>query len=86
MLDKSLEYFDFIMKMPASRLLQLPEPTLPEGYSFSLYTPGDEQSWAELETSVNEFASVEKALEYFNREYVEKFQDELCKKCLFVKN
>ena len=86
MLDKSLEYFDFIMKMPASKLLQLPEPTLPEGYSFSLYTPGDEQSWAELETSVNEFASVEKALEYFNREYVEKFQDELCKKCLFVKN
>ena len=50
MLDKSLEYFDFIMKMPASKLFQLPEPTLPAGYSFRLYTPGDEQSWAELET------------------------------------
>ncbi|MBE6403437.1 MAG: GNAT family N-acetyltransferase [Lentisphaerae bacterium] len=86
MLDKSLEYFDFIMKMPAERLALLPEPQLPEGYTFSLYTPGDEKSWAELEASVNEFASVEKALEYFKREYVDQFQDELCKKCMFIKN
>ena len=86
MLDKSLEYFDFIMKMPAERLALLPEPQLPEGYTFSLYTPGDEKSWAELEASVNEFASVEKALEYFKREYVDQYQDELCKKCMFIKN
>ena len=86
MLDKTLEYFDFIMKMPATRLAQLPEPVLPAGYSFALYTPGDELAWAELEASVNEFATPEKALEYFKREYVDQFQDELCRKCMFVKN
>ncbi|MBQ4335586.1 MAG: GNAT family N-acetyltransferase, partial [Lentisphaeria bacterium] len=62
MLDKSLPYYDIIMKMPGRNLLSLPEPVLPEGYSFRLYKPGDEYAWARLESQVLEFPTHGKAL------------------------
>ena len=86
MLDKSLEYFDFIMKMPYERIQKMPAPQLPAGYTFAFYQDGNEQDWARLEANVNEFATEEKALEYFNREYRDPFREKLYDRCVFVKN
>lgn len=86
MLDKSLEYFDFIMKMPKERIALLPEPKLPEGYTFAMYEDGNEEDWARLESLVLEFPTCEKALEYFKREYSDPFRDKLYKRCVFIKN
>jgi GNAT superfamily N-acetyltransferase len=86
MLDKSLEYFDFIMKMPKERIAAIPEPELPAGYSFSMYEDGNEHDWARLEATVLEFPSQDKALEYFQREYSIPYREELYKRCVFIKN
>lgn len=70
MLDKSLPYFDIVMKadkITASKWAPLP---LPDGYSFKMYEDGDETGWAELETSVKEFPSREKALAYFQKVFL----------------
>lgn len=85
MLDKTLTYYDFIMKMPEKALHDLPEVSLPEGYHFELFKDGDEHEWARLESSVGEFPSQEKALEYFNANYRDPFPELLKKRSLFVK-
>ena len=84
MLDKSLPYFDIIMKMRGELLAKLPEPVLPEGYSFRFYRPGDELHWARLETLVQEFPSEERALEYYRCRYMAKDADRLPERCVFV--
>lgn len=86
MLDKSLEYFDFIMKMPEKALHSLPEPRLPEGYYLDFFKEGEEKEWARLEYAVQEFPSEEKALEYFNREYRDPFLPQLKERSLFVRD
>lgn len=85
MLDKSLTYYDFIMKMPEAALHQLPEVSLPGGYRFELFNEGDEHEWARLEASVLEFPSQEKALGYFNANYRDPFLELLKKRSLFIK-
>jgi Ala-tRNA(Pro) deacylase len=50
------------MKMPYERIAKLPAPQLPDGYTFAFYQDGNEQDWARLEASVNEFATEEKLL------------------------
>jgi hypothetical protein len=65
MLDKSIPYYNIIMKRNPGT--PVPEPLLPEGYMFVPYCEGDEKSWAEIETSVGEFDSIPEALEYFNQ-------------------
>ncbi|MBE6379645.1 MAG: GNAT family N-acetyltransferase [Lentisphaerae bacterium] len=84
MLDKSLPYVGFIMKMRGEKLATLTVPELPEGYVYKLYEDGDEAHWARLEAQVNEFESPEKALTYFNNEYRNPYRNELYKRCAFV--
>ncbi len=84
MLDKSLPYYDIIMKMPGRNLLSLPEPVLPEGYSCRLYKPGDEYAWARLESQVLEFPTHGKALEYYQNRFLKKYSDEVARRAVFV--
>lgn len=84
MLDKSLKYEGFIMKMRREKLNAISVPNLPEGYSYHLFEDGDEQHWARLESTVLEFPSHEKALEYFNHDYRDPFLNELKRRCAFV--
>ena len=84
MLDKSLEYKGFIMKLSKGKLANIKVPELPEGYKYHLYEDGDEVHWARLESMVNEFPSIEKALEYFNHDYRDPFRKELYRRCAFV--
>ena len=84
MLDKNLPYYDIIMKMPGKCLASLPEPVLPEGYSFRLYKPGDEYAWARIESQVLEFPTHGKALEYYQKRFLEKYSDEVARRAVFV--
>lgn len=83
MLDKTIKYYEVIMKREKGTPLL--EYLLPEGYRYVMYSPGDELSWAEIETSVGEFNKVEDALEYYSKKYLP-YIDELKRRCLFVEN
>ncbi|WEG14434.1 GNAT family N-acetyltransferase [Pullulanibacillus sp. KACC 23026] len=83
MLDKSLPYFNIIMKRPSGTPPFHFE--LPQGYTFTEFTQGTENQWAEIETSVGEFETVGDALHYFHTHYLP-FSDELKKRLLFVQN
>jgi GNAT superfamily N-acetyltransferase len=83
MLDKSIPYFNVIMKRHAN--IPIPEFDLPHGYSFAWFNTGKEEKWAEIETSVGEFNTIEEAVNYFRAEYIP-FEDELKKRLLFVRN
>jgi len=84
MLDKSLTYQGFIMKMPREKLKDISVPVLPEGYHYHLYQDGDDKHWARLESSVGEFKTEEDALKYFQHDYSLPFADELQRRCAFV--
>jgi len=60
-----------------------PEYSLPEGYRFALYKPGDENDWARIETSVLEFSCETDALQYFQKEFLS-YGDEAQRRCLFI--
>lgn len=81
MLDKTLPYYNIIMKRRKGTMI--PDTILPKGFLFSLYTDGDEIYWAEIETSVGEFDSIEEALDYFEKEYLPHI-DELKKRLIFI--
>lgn len=67
MLDKTVAYFDVIMKRAAGEPIS--EFDLPEGFSWTWFIDGNEVEWSGIESSVGEFASEQEALEYFRREY-----------------
>lgn len=83
MLDKSLEYVEILMKRKRGRPVRA--YPLPEGYKFVSYMPDDEFEWAEIEFSVNEFESTEKALGYFLEKYFQ-YSRELERRCLFIED
>lgn len=83
MLDKSIKYHRVIMKR--EKAMPLLEFLLPKGYSYKEYTPGDELAWAEIETSVGEFASKEKALAYFKGKYM-LYKGDIERRCFFVES
>jgi len=83
MLDRSLPYFNVIMKRPAGE--PIPDIRMPDGYAITRFTPGREESWAEIEASVGEFDSAAEAIRYFRRTYLP-LADELEKRLLFVEN
>ncbi|WP_271754428.1 GNAT family N-acetyltransferase [Cohnella sp. JJ-181] len=83
MLDRTVPYFNVIMKRQAGR--PFPQAELPEGYAIVRYTPGSERQWAEIEASVDEFGSVEEAARYFQKRYLP-LAGELEKRLLFVEN
>jgi hypothetical protein len=52
-LDKSIPYFNVLMKR--QKEICFSKLGVPDGFSFTKYTSGDEKYWAEIETSVGEF-------------------------------
>lgn len=81
MLDKSIPYYNVVMKRCSGA--QTPLPSLPSGYSFVPFKSGDEKAWAEIEASVLEFESQDKALDYFTSEYLP-YPKELERRCFFI--
>lgn len=83
MLDKRVAYYEMVMRMDGQRVRLVEEPTLPDGFSFATFQPGDELAWAQVETSVLEFDSVSDALSYFTRSFMP-YPHMLRERCLFV--
>ncbi|WP_248926158.1 GNAT family N-acetyltransferase [Paenibacillus hamazuiensis] len=81
MLDKTLPYYHVIMLRQAGS--SVPKFALPAGFRFSLFTPGKEEKWAEIVTSVGEFERTADALKYFASEYLP-FSPELERRLLFI--
>ncbi|MEH7484914.1 Ribosomal protein S18 acetylase RimI [Bacillus sp. OV166] len=83
MLDKSIPYFNVIMKRGSGAPVSC--FSLPKGYSFVWFSEGKEMKWAEIETSVGEFTNIDEAMKYFQENYLP-FLDELKRRLLFVQN
>ena len=83
MLDKSVPYAGLFMRREAGT--PLPDFKLPDGFSFSFFSDGDEESWARIETSVLEFTSEFAALMHFREKFLP-HPDELSRRCLFIEN
>lgn len=83
MLDKSIKYYDVLMKREKGCALK--EFRLSENYRFVLFQSGDEKEWAEIETSVGEFDRAVNALVYFQQDYLP-FKSELERRCIFIEN
>ncbi|HHV60925.1 MAG TPA: GNAT family N-acetyltransferase [Clostridiaceae bacterium] len=83
MLDKSIPYFDVLMKREKGT--QIKNYKLPEGFEFVLFKNGDEKEWAEIEASVGEFNTAADALAYFSKNFLP-YIDELERRCIFIRN
>lgn len=73
------------LKMVRNDLADIPNYSLPEGFTFRLFEKGDENIWARIETSVGEFESEEAALERFRTEFGNHLE-EMAERCLFIEN
>lgn len=83
MLDKSLEYIEIVMRRRKGKFVR--DFPLPDGFKFTFFEEGNESDWAEIESSVGEFDSQEKALEYFEGRYLP-YIEELKRRCIFIEN
>lgn len=81
MLDKSIPWHSFIMSLEPNEMIS--QGTLQEGFSVRSYS-GDRDviSWAEIETAVGEFDSLEEAIEC-HKHYLD-YYEELKKRQWFV--
>ena len=84
MLDKSVPYKGILMRRPASR--PIPAAELPDGYSFSLYRPGDEIHWARIETSVLGFETELEAYLHVHKRFMLYAPDEVPRRLLFIRD
>lgn len=73
------------LKMVRGDLLNIPQYSLPAGYQIRLFEKGDEHTWAQIETSVDEFKDEQLALEHFAKEFGEHL-DDMTMRCLFIEN
>lgn len=67
-------------------LSESPYFPMPEGFRGVTYCgKNDDISWAKIESSVNEFKNIDKALEHFHREFGS-YEEELKDRCFFIEN
>ena len=83
MLDKSLPYYNVIMKCTKVGIESVDQIVLPDGFRYQKYTPGDIEKWAEIEVAVGEFSNKEKAIAYFAKTYLP-FEEQLRNRCYFI--
>ena len=68
MIDKSIPYFNIIMRYDGPLIKKC--PTIPNGFSLSPFIPGDEHGWAQMEVDNNDFDTYENAVSYFSSKYL----------------
>jgi len=81
--DRSLPRESIVMMMHPDEIARIPEPVLPEGYSFRLYQPGDAKNWARITTITEEYDDEEKAEASFGRQFLP-YEEELKERMVFV--
>lgn len=72
MLDKSIPYYNIIMRYDGPTVVE--KPVLPDGYRFSSYTEGDDNRWAQMEVDNNDFDTVENGIIYFHNKYISNYE------------
>ena len=68
MLDKSIPYYNIIMRYDGPPLLRPPD--IPESFKLSTYETGDECRWSQMEVDNNDFDTYENGIKYFNNKYL----------------
>lgn len=81
--DNRIQYYDLLLRRDS--LENLTEYTLPEGFHFAFYQPGDRNEWISIEKSAKEFDTYEQGIESWNR-YYEGKDEELVRRMIFVEN
>ena len=81
--DRSLVRKSIVMLIHPDEMAKIPEPTLPEGYSFRLYQPGDAEKWARISVSVEEALTMEDGMRSIGR-FIEENEEELKRRLEFV--
>lgn len=83
MLDKSVKHLGVVMiRNNNGGYLKY---RLPEGFTFVTFQEGDELEWAKIETSVEEFIGIDKALEHFKKEFGNQYE-KVKERCIFIKD
>lgn len=79
----------FMKKIPVTmvrRSLQgIPQYSLPSHFQLKLFTDGDEQDWAKIETKAGEFKTEQQALKRFFTSFGSHL-DKMKERCLFIEN
>jgi GNAT superfamily N-acetyltransferase len=81
--DSRIRYYELLLQR--ERLDGLPDYTLPEGYRFAMYRPGDRDSWIAIEHSARELHNAEQGLEVWAR-YFGWNENELPERMVFIEN
>lgn len=82
-IEKTLEYHELLMTY--SDTLKYKDDTLPSGFHYEFYKPGDESEWSTIHIKSGEFMSMEEGLKTFYDFYAS-FMEELPKRLFFVVN
>ena len=69
--------------MMRPHLRYIPAYSLPSGYSFRTYQPGDDGSWAQIEHSAGEFKNIDAAHQHFSDEFGNQIP-EMKYRCIFL--
>lgn len=75
----------FKVTMVRENLDDIPQFAFPNGYRCRTFGRDEEGIWAEIESSVTEFKTTEKALEHFREEFGP-FLDDFESRCHFIEN
>ena len=81
MLDRSIPYYNIIMKKNAPMTFAI--PVLPPQFELHTYRSGVEQQWAVLEHEIGDFPSMREARTYFSQTYLSR-SDLLARRGVFV--
>lgn len=81
--DKTLKRESIVMVIHPDEVAKLPDPKLPEGYSFRLYQPGDAKTWAHITTIVDEYDDEARAEASFINGFMPE-EEELKRRLVFV--
>ena len=84
MIDTSIPYYPLIMSKTDTDIY--PKHSLPNGYEFVFYKEGDARKWAEIQTAVGSFGSVERGIEVFIRDFIENHPLSAEERVLFVRD
>ena len=82
-IEKTLEYHELLMTYADTS--KYGDSTLPSGFHYEFYRPGDEKEWAMIHLKTGEFMSVEEGLKIFQNFYSH-FIESLPKRLFFVVN
>ncbi len=79
--DPRIRYYELLLER--KNLDDLPRFSLPEGYRFVFYKPGDRDSWIDIELSAREFESYNQGMDSWNRYFAGK-DAELTERMVFI--